>query len=108
SGLTGNTVPYQIGVIGFVLVMLIYSWMGGMRAVALTDIMQGVALLLGVGVLLIGSLYLVGGDLAGVTDYLVANEPEKAGVPQGADAVNWLSMIIMVGLGAAVYPHAIQ
>lgn len=108
SGLTGNTVPYQIGVIAFVLVMLAYSWMGGMRAVALTDVMQGIALLVGVVVLLIGALYLVGGDLGGMTEYLAANEPEKVGVPQGADSVNWLSMVLLIGFGAAVYPHAIQ
>lgn len=108
SGLTGDTVPYQLGVVAFVVVMLIYSWMGGMRAVALTDVMQGIALLVGVALLLGGGLYLVGGDLGDVTRYLVANEPEKAKVPPLTDSVNWLSMIIMVGLGAAVYPHAIQ
>ncbi|MEV4732982.1 sodium:solute symporter family protein [Saccharopolyspora sp. NPDC049426] len=108
SGLTGNTVPYQIGVIAFVVVMLVYSWSGGMRAVALTDVMQGIALLVGVAVLLIGALYLVGGDLGAVTQYLADNEPEKLGVPSSEDSVNWLSMIIMIGIGAAVYPHAIQ
>lgn len=108
AGLTGDTVPYQIGVIAFVLVMLVYSWAGGMRAVAFTDVMQGIALLVGIGVLLFGALYLVGGDLSGVTQYIAETDPEKAGVPSGADSVNWLSMIIMIGLGAAVYPHAIQ
>ncbi|QGK70551.1 sodium:solute symporter family protein [Allosaccharopolyspora coralli] len=108
SGLTGDTVPYQIGVVAFVLVMLVYSWMGGMRAVALTDVMQGIALLVGVVVLLAGALYLAGGDLGDVTRYLIANEPDKVQVPVTTDSVDWLSMIIMIGLGAAVYPHAIQ
>ena len=108
SGLTGNTVPYQIGVIAFVLVMLTYSWMGGMRAVALTDIMQGIALLIGVGVLLFGSLYLIEGDIGGLTQHVVATAPEKVGVPDMETSVNWLSMIVLIGFGAAVYPHAIQ
>ncbi|MHA6626691.1 sodium:solute symporter family protein [Pseudonocardia sichuanensis] len=108
AGLTGNTVPYQVGVIAFVLVMLAYSWTGGMRAVALTDVMQGIALLVGIGVLLFGALYLVGGDLAGVTRYVAETDPAKAGVPTGEDSVNWLSMVLLVGLGASVYPHAIQ
>jgi solute:Na+ symporter, SSS family len=43
-----------------------------------------------------------------VTRYLADNEPEKLGVPSSEDSVNWLSMIIMIGIGAAVYPHAIQ
>lgn len=108
SGLTGNTVPYQIGVIAFVLVMLTYSWMGGMRAIALTDVMQGIALLVGVAVLLFGSLYLIEGDIGGLTQHVVDNAPEKVGVPDGETSVNWLSMIVLIGFGAAVYPHAIQ
>lgn len=108
AGLTGETIPYQIGVVAFVLVMLIYSWAGGMRAVAFTDVMQGVALLIGVGVLLLGALHLVSYDLGGLTEYLRENEPEKVGVPTGEDTTNWLSMILLVGFGAAVYPHAIQ
>jgi len=107
SGLTGNTVPYQVGVIGFVLVMLAYSWVGGMRAVALTDVMQGIALLIGIVALLVGALYLAGG-LGEVTTFLAQNEPEKIAVPEPASTVTWLSMIVMVGLAAAMYPHAIQ
>ncbi|MFD2397451.1 sodium:solute symporter [Prauserella oleivorans] len=108
SGLTGNTVPYQLGVIAFVVVMLVYSWMGGMRAVALTDVMQGIALLVGIGALLVGALYLVRGDLGDVTSYLLANEPEKIVVPPAETSVNWLSMLLLIGFGASVYPHAIQ
>ncbi|MFF5986664.1 sodium:solute symporter family protein [Prauserella flavalba] len=108
AGLTGDTVPYQIGVIAFVLVMLAYSWTGGMRAVALTDVMQGIALLLGIGAMLFGALYLVEGDLAGVTQHIAQTEPEKAGVPTTEDSINWFSMILLIGFGAAVYPHAIQ
>lgn len=108
AGLTGETVPYQIGVTVFVVVMLVYSWTGGMRAVAMTDVMQGIALLAGVAVLLVGAIYLTGGGIGSLTTYLSENAPEAVGVPETADAVNWLSMIIMIGLGAAVYPHAIQ
>lgn len=108
AGLTGETVPYEIGVVVFVVVMLVYSWMGGMRAVAMTDVMQGIALLLGILVLLIGALYLSGGGLGALTTYLTETAPDKVGVPETEDAVNWLAMIVMIGFGAAVYPHAIQ
>lgn len=107
SGLTGNTVPYQVGVLGFVIVMLAYSWVGGMRAVALTDVMQGIALLVGIIALLVGGLYLAGG-FGELTTYLAQNEPEKIAVPEPASTTTWLSMIVMVGLAAAMYPHAIQ
>lgn len=108
AGLTGNTIPYQLGVVAFVVVMLAYAWMGGMRAVAFTDVMQGIALLVGIVVLVTGSLYLIGGDLSSSTQYLLANEPEKATVPPLDISVSWLSLVLVVGFGAAVYPHAIQ
>lgn len=108
AGLTGNTIPYQVGVVAFVVVMLAYAWMGGMKAVAFTDVMQGIALLLGIAVLVAGGLYLVGGDLSATTQYLLDNEPEKAAVPPLEISVSWLSLVLVVGFGAAVYPHAIQ
>jgi SSS family solute:Na+ symporter len=108
AGLTGNTIPYQVGVVAFVVVMLAYSWMGGMRAVAFTDVMQGIALLVGIVVLVVGALYLIGGDLGRTTRYLLENEPEKAAVPPLEISVSWLSLVLVVGFGAAVYPHAIQ
>lgn len=108
AGLTGSTIPYQVGLVGFVVVMLAYAWMGGMRAVAFTDIMQGIALLLGVMVLVGGGLYLIGGDLGSSTQYLLENEPAKAAVPSLEVSTAWLSLVLTVGFGAAVYPHAIQ
>lgn len=108
TGLTGDTVPYQIGVAAFVVVMLIYSWMGGMRAVAFTDVMQGIAMLLGVAFLLVGAFYLTGGSVSDTTQYLIDNEPDAIAVPPLEDSVNWLSMVVMVGIGIVLYPHAIQ
>lgn len=108
AGLTGDTVPYQIGVVLFVAVMLIYAWMGGMRAVALTDVMQGIALMIGVAVLLGGALYLIGGDLGNATNFLIDNDTGKAEVPTLEVSAGWLSLVLLVGFGAAVYPHAIQ
>jgi solute:Na+ symporter, SSS family len=108
AGVTGGTIPYQIGVIVFVLVMLIYEWMGGMKAVAFTDVMQGLALMLGVFVFLFGALTLVGGDLSEVTKFIAQHEPEKIAVPPLETSINWFSMLLLVGFGAAIYPHAIQ
>jgi SSS family transporter len=108
SGLTGGTVPYQAAMLAFVFVMLAYSWLGGMRAVAFTDVMQGVALLLGVLVLVGGGLYLIGGSLGDAFGHVVTAEPDKAATPPREASVSWLSMLVLVGIGAAVYPHAIQ
>ncbi|WP_181346849.1 sodium:solute symporter [Thalassobacillus sp. CUG 92003] len=107
SGLTGGTIPYQVGVIFFVVIMLIYGWLGGMRSVAYTDTMQGIALLFGVFMLLLGSIIYFGG-LPTSADYMQAYSPEKLGIPDGPGVVNWFSLLVLIGIGAAVYPHAIQ
>ncbi len=108
SSLTGGTIPYQVAVIAFVLVMLIYEWLGGMKAVAFTDVMQGLVLMVGIVIFLIGAVYLVGGNFAGATQFIAETEPAKLGVPDMMTSVNWLSMILLVGFGAAIYPHAVQ
>ncbi|WP_018158142.1 sodium:solute symporter family protein [Demetria terragena] len=108
SGLTGNTVPYEVGVLVFVIVMLIYSWSGGMRAVAVTDAVQGVMLLLGIAAMLVGVLYLTGSNLSDVTSHLQETDPAKIGAPDLETSLNWFSLVVVVGFGAAMYPHAIQ
>ncbi|WP_188456235.1 sodium:solute symporter family protein [Virgibacillus oceani] len=107
AGLTGGTIPYQVGVVFFIIIMLIYSWLGGMRSVAYTDTMQGIALLIGVFVLLVGSIVYFGG-LPTATDYMQAYAPEKLGVPESNGIVGWFSMLLLVFIGASIYPHAIQ
>ncbi|WP_020007650.1 sodium:solute symporter family protein [Salinicoccus albus] len=107
SGLTGGTVPYQAGVIFFIVIMIVYGWLGGMRSVAYTDTMQGVALLVGVFMLLIGTIIYFGG-LPAAGDYIQAYSPENLGVPEGIGLVTWSNFLILVGIGAAVYPNAIQ
>lgn len=107
AGLTGGTIPYQVAVVFFILVMLIYGWLGGMRAVAYTDMMQGIALLVGVLLLVIGAIVLWGG-LPTATDYMAAVSPEKIGVPSTGTITTWFSLLILICIGAAVYPHAIQ
>ncbi|WP_256464006.1 sodium:solute symporter family transporter [Halobacillus salinarum] len=82
SGLTGGTIPYQVGVVFFIVIMLIYGWLGGMRSVAYTDTMQGIALLFGVFMLLIGSIIYFGG-IPTASDYMEAYSPEKLGFQRG-------------------------
>ncbi|WP_080873624.1 sodium:solute symporter family protein [Oceanobacillus timonensis] len=107
SGLTGGTIPYQAAVVFFVTIMIIYGWLGGMRSVAYTDTMQGIALLFGVAILLIGSMVYFGG-LPSATEYAATISPEKLGVPDSSGILSWYSMLVLVMIGAAIYPHAIQ
>ncbi|MFZ5944849.1 MAG: sodium:solute symporter family protein [Bacillota bacterium] len=108
QGLTAGTIPYQYAVIFFVIVMVIYEWLGGMKAVAFTDIIQGIALLVGLTVMLIGGFVLTGGHFGEVASYIATNAPEKIAVPSMKVNNQWFSMLLLVGVGAAVYPHAIQ
>ncbi|HLQ96335.1 MAG TPA: sodium:solute symporter family protein [Pseudogracilibacillus sp.] len=107
SGLTGDTIPYQAAVIFFIIIMVVYSWLGGMRSVAYTDTMQGFALLFGVFILLIGSILYFEG-LPSATDYMEAVAPEKLGVPSSEGITSWFSLISLTLIGAAIYPQAIQ
>lgn len=80
SGLTAGVIPYIYGVLFLVVIMLVYEWMGGMKAVALADFVNGVVILAGV----IGFLFLAWsnfGSLGDATEYLAATAPEKVGVP---------------------------
>lgn len=107
SGLTAGVIPYIYGVLFLVTIMLVYEWMGGLKAVALADLINGCVLLTGI----IGFLFLswsTFGSLPAATEYLAAKAPAKVAVPPLETSINWLSMYFLVGIGAAVYPHAIQ
>ena len=108
SGMTGGTIPYQVAVLVFVFVMLAYEWMGGMKAVAFTDVMQGIVLLIGIFAFVAGGIYLAGGSFGSITQFIAENEPAKLAVPAAEVNINWFSMLVLVGLGASIYPHAVQ
>src|SRR5699024_6374897 len=107
SGLTGGTVPYQAAVIFFVTIMIIYGWLGGMRSVAYTDTMQGIALLGGVIILLVGSIIYFG-NVGGATNSAAEMCPDKLRARDFEGVVSWFSMLVLITIGAASYPHAIQ
>lgn len=107
AGLTDNSIPYWLGVVGGALVILIYELLGGMRAVAWTDALQGIVLMVG---LLLAVLLLV--DLVGppavVLQNVAAVAPEKVAPPSLTTCALWMSNFLLLGLGAPLYPQAIQ
>ncbi|MXZ72432.1 MAG: sodium:solute symporter family protein [Acidobacteria bacterium] len=107
EGLSGGAVPYWAGVVLLTLVVIIYETVGGMRAVAWTDCVQGIMLLVGLVGLLI-AVVPTPGHLAGLTEAVAAAAPEKAAVPGWELSRYWFSTILLIGLSGAVYPHAIQ
>ena len=76
AGISGNLVPYWVGVTILVFVIIIYETLGGLRAVAWTDVLQGGMLFVG----LLGLLYVAApgpSHWQALTDWLSANAPEK-------------------------------
>jgi len=107
EGLSGGSIPYWVGVLLLTFVVIIYETVGGMRAVAWTDCIQGLMLLVG----LVGLLIAVGptpDHLANLTNEIALTSPEKVAVPSWEISRNWFSTIILIGFSGAVYPHAIQ
>lgn len=118
------------GVVLLSMIMVIYENMGGFRAVAWTDAIQSVILIIGF-LLMLGMVVHKYGSPAKATTQLIENAqaleanataseaPEakiqrakakrKIDPPaQPAGKLKWLSWIVLVGLGGAMYPQAIQ
>ena len=91
--------------------MVIYGTLGGIRAVAWTDMLQGLVLTTGFLILMV-LLYLEFGSLSEATDKIIAtgdqSQISKLSLPDAAQMREWLSYILIVGMGGALYPHAIQ
>ena len=107
AGLSGHFLPYWVGVVVLTLVIIIYETLGGMRAVAWTDCIQGLLLVVGLlGILVV----VVPGPqaLRLTTEWLMDNQPHKAAIPSWEISRSWISTILLIGCSAAVYPQAIQ
>jgi SSS family solute:Na+ symporter/sodium/pantothenate symporter len=110
QGLAGayGDIAYDYGVVGLALIMVIYGTLGGIRAIAWTDVIQG-------GVLMAGFLILIlllraeFGPLSQATDIILAStDAQKIARPDNSMLREWLSYILVIGMGAALYPQAIQ
>ncbi len=107
SGLSGGMLPYWLGVVLLAAVIIVYETLGGMRAVAWTDCIQGLMLLIGFAGLLI-AVFPSTNHLKEVTEWIVKHQPEKAQVPPWSVLRTWVSTIVLVGVSGAIYPQAIQ
>ena len=105
--ISGQWLPFWAGVLILGVVILVYESLGGMQAVAWTDAFQGILLMLGLAGVLLAVVPGVSG-LTQLSQWMMANAPEKMAVPQGDVLRTWLSSILLIGFGAAVYPQAIQ
>ena len=101
---------YVVGVVLLAVIMLVYETMGGFRAVAWTDVLQGSILIIGFSIL----IYLVWTQYGGIAEttqkLLESSEADRAKVlpPDALGSRRWLSYIMIFGLGASLYPQAVQ
>jgi SSS family transporter len=107
AGLSGGQVDAFWGVVVLAIIMMVYSTMGGMRSVAWTDAIQGAMML--TGFILIALI--IERDMGGWSPAFAQLQdiaPEKLAPPEGRAAVTWFSTVLLIGIGASVYPQAIQ
>jgi len=99
---------YQQGVILLTLIMLIYGTLGGIRAVAWTDVIQGSILIIGLIVLLFMLFKQFGPISLATTVIQQTQDFSKINVPDANRIREWISYILIVGFGSTLYPQAIQ
>lgn len=98
---------FAIGVIGLASIMLLYEMLGGFRAVAWTDVLQGGVLGIGFLTLLV-LIFFEFGSPAETTALLFEHSPEKVVPPEGKLLRQWINFILLFGFAGALYPQAIQ
>jgi SSS family solute:Na+ symporter/sodium/pantothenate symporter len=99
---------YNYGVLLLALIMVTYGTLGGIRAIAWTDVIQGAVLFVGFLVLLFLMIDQFG-PLSAATDVIAqSSNAVKLQRPDASMLREWLSYVLLVGIGGALYPQAIQ
>jgi|GEM_PF-866236 sodium/pantothenate symporter len=103
---SGGVLPYQVTIIIFALVILLYVALGGFRATALAAAVQGAMMIFSLSMML-ALIGLLGGFGPSIeTVWQVA--PKKLMLPSSTVMVTWYSTIILVFLGLPTYVHILQ
>lgn len=104
---SNGMIPWRVAGVLFYLIIIIYLWAGGLRAVAMTDVFYGICLF--VSMLFIG-FYLI--DKAGGLEYVFQAITERnvrnvtLPGPKGEEgALLWICMFITVPIGALMGPQ---
>lgn len=104
---SNELIPWELAGLLFLIVIIIYVWTGGLRAVAWADIFYGILILFG---LASSGFYLVNrvGGMHHLFTELQRTRPEILTLPGpsgNAGAWLWLAMFIIVPVGALMGPH---
>jgi Na+/proline symporter len=104
---TDGDIPYWLVVVLGGIVVLVYQVMGGFRAVAWTDVFQGVLIMVGL-VLVVVMLWAEVGSPAAITKTVALLRPDLAATPDLRTCFIWLSNFLLLALGSPLYPQALQ
>lgn len=104
---TKGIISWQICALMFYLVMIIYLWAGGLRAVAWADVFYGVLIFFG---MLAGGFILISqvGGIDSTFTKLIQERPDLILLPEhsrNAGISMWISMFIMMPVGALMGPQ---
>jgi Na+/proline symporter len=106
ESVSGGVISFPLAIGLMALVMAVYESLGGMRGVVWTDVIQGLMLLLGCLAIFVCVAALSEPD--SVTRWSGFTTGLAAYVADDLDWVNFLSLVVLIAFGAAVYPQALQ
>jgi len=98
-------IPKAVGSFGLCVLLVLYEVVGGLRAVAWTDLLQGCVLVSGAMAFLlppvIGKVY---GGLETVSESLLETDPSHVTVMDSGASISWAEFWFSVGFGRAMFP----
>lgn len=99
--------PYEAGLILFGVILVVYTTVGGFMAVALTDAIQGLMMILG-GVILWVIFFKETGGFSALAGDMVTKHPELLELPGpgGVSSALLFSYFLLFGIAAIGLPHA--
>ncbi len=110
QGLSGGQIGYVDGV-GFVLaIVAIYVFIGGMRAVAYTDFIQGIAIFVGMFIAVGVFIYTFMGGFENLFNLLATHKPESLTLPGSSNIYTppFFASMMVVMIGIFFQPHLLS
>ena len=100
---SNNIVPFWLAALLFYLIIIIYVWAGGVRAIAWTDVLHGTLLFFG---MVFAGIYIANilGGTGSMFEQLAVVRPENLTLHQN-DWMGWVAMFFITPIGVMMGPH---